>query len=51
MFIVMPVLLHDRLSTLNRLFDCLSFWYDIITVKSKQIIRCALSDAFYGHPT
>jgi len=33
-------------STLNRLFGCLFSWYDVITSKSKQIIRCTPSDAF-----
>ena len=33
-------------STLNRLFDSLFSWYDVITSKSKQIIGCALSDVF-----
>jgi len=34
--------------TLNRLFGCLFSWYDVITCKSKQIIGCALSDAFFS---
>ena len=27
------VLLRDQLSTLNRLFGCLSSWYDVLTCK------------------
>jgi len=34
-------------STLNRLFGCLFSWYDVIACKSKQIIGCTLSDAFF----
>ena len=50
MFIVMPVLLlHDRLSALNtRQAIWLCFPGVISSIaKSKQIIGCALSDAFF----
>ena len=36
----------DHLKHSNSLFPCLFFWYDVITCKSKQIIRRALSGAF-----
>ena len=40
MFIVMPVLLHDQLSTLNRLFGCvfLVWHHHLQKVNTKQVI-------------